>query len=114
MTSHYQDQARIYHEAIRNILFKEWDPIGVSEINEAKDEYDSYVGPIYKMLIARKSKNEIFGYLWWLETEHMGLTGDRQATEYFAEKLAKLPDEIDAALAQRATNDRNLYNTKKV
>ena len=94
MTINYQDRARIYHEAIRRILLKEWDPIGVCEIKEAQDEYDSYVGAIYKMLITRKSKNEIFDYLWSLETEHMGLTGNRQATEYFAERLAKLPDEI--------------------
>ena len=69
----------------------------MSEIKEAQDEYDSYVGAIYKMLISRKSKNEIFDYLWWLETEHMGLTGNRQATVHFAERLAKLPDEINNA-----------------
>ncbi len=94
MTTNYRDRARIYHEAIRRILLKEWDPIGVSEINEAQDEYDSYVGAIYKMLIARKPKNELFDYLWWLETEHMGVTGNRQATEHFTKRLAKLPDEI--------------------
>jgi hypothetical protein len=94
MTTSHQEQARIYHNAIRQILLKEWDPIGVSEIQEAQDEYDSYVGEIYKMLISRKPKHEIFDYLWWLETEHMGLTGNRQATEHFAERLAKLPSEI--------------------
>lgn len=97
MTTSHQDRARIYHEAIRRVLLKEWDPIGVSEIKEAQDEYDPYVGEIYKMLITRKSKNEIFDYLWWLETEHMGLAGNRQAAEHFAEKLAKLPDEIGDA-----------------
>lgn len=97
MTTSHQVQARIYHDAIRRILLKEWDPIGVSEIPEAQDEYDSYVGEIHKMLISRKPKYEIFDYLWWLETEHMGLTGNRQATEHFAERLAKLPDEISGA-----------------
>ena len=94
MTTNYQERTRVYHDAIRQILLKEWDPIGVSEIKEAQDEYDSYVGEIYKLLIARKPKHEIFDYLWWLETEHMGLTGNRQATEHFAERLAKLPDEL--------------------
>ena len=37
MTTSYQDRARIYHEAIRRVLLKEWDPIGVSEIKEAQD-----------------------------------------------------------------------------
>ncbi len=97
MKTNYQDRARIYHEAIRRVLLKEWDPIGVCEIKEAQDEYDSYVGAIYKILITRKSKNEIFDHLWSLETEHMGLTGNRQATEHFAERLAKLADEIGDA-----------------
>jgi hypothetical protein len=97
MKINYQDRARLYHEAIQQVLLKEWDPIGVSEIKEAQDEYDAYVGSIYKMLIARKSRAEIFDYLWWLETEYMGLIGNRQATEHFAERLTKLPDEIDYA-----------------
>lgn len=97
MTTNPEDRSRIYGEAIRRALLKEWDPIGVGEISEAQDEYDSYVGAIYKMLIARKKKNEIFDYLWWLETEHMGLTGNRHATDHFAERLAKLPDEIENA-----------------
>lgn len=97
MTTNYQNRARLYHEAIRRVLLKEWDPIGVSEIKEAQDEYDSYVGAIYNMLIMQKTKADIFDYLWWLETEHMGLTGNRQSTEHFAERLLKLPLEIGNA-----------------
>jgi len=95
MTSEHQNRAAAYHQAIRSALLKEWDPIGVAEIEAAQDEYDSYVSTIYKMLISRKPKHEIFDYLWWLETEHMGLTGDRQATERFAERLYRLPDDIE-------------------
>ncbi len=91
MTKNPQERARIYHDAIRRILLKEWDPIGVNEIEEAQDEYNSYVGAIYKLLIDRKAKHEIFDYLWWVETEHMGLTGNRQMTEHIAARLAKLP-----------------------
>ncbi|MCP1674012.1 hypothetical protein J2T57_001111 [Natronocella acetinitrilica] len=67
----------------------------MSEITEAQDEYDSYVPTIYKMLILRKPRHEVVDYLWWLETEHMGLTGDRQATEKFADRLMKIPDEVE-------------------
>jgi hypothetical protein len=49
------------------------------------------------MLIMQKTKADIFDYLWWLETEHMGLTGNRQSTEHFAERLLKLPLEIGNA-----------------
>lgn len=75
---------------IRRALFEEWDPIGVKAIPGAEDEYDSYIPEIYRLLLERKGKDEIFAYLWRLETEHMGLTGDRQATKRFAELLKKL------------------------
>jgi hypothetical protein len=70
----------------------------VKGIAEAQDEYDSYVPTIYKMLISRKLRHEIFSYLWWLETDHMGLTGDRQATEAFADRLMQIPDELDKSV----------------
>lgn len=80
-------RAKSLHAKIGEILLKEWDPIGIQDISEAQDEYDSYVPSIYRMVISRKPIHEIFDYLWWVETEHMGLTGDRQATESVAKKL---------------------------
>ena len=48
--SDHVDRARRYHDGIRRILLNDWDPIGVADIAEAQDEYDSYVGKIYGML----------------------------------------------------------------
>ncbi len=78
---------------IKQALLQEWDPIGVKDIPGAEREYDSYVPRIYEMLIQKKTKDEVFGYLWWAETERMGLTGDRQATSVFAQQLLLLADE---------------------
>src|SRR5688572_28289131 len=71
-------------------------PHRVSQIGEAQDEYDGYVGSVYKLLIQRSPVSKIFDYLWWLETEQMGLAGDRPTTQRFAERLARLPDEIES------------------
>lgn len=92
--SEHHDRARRYHRAIREALLHEWDPIGVGDIPEAQDEYDGYVASIYGLLIHRSPEQKIFDHLWWLETEHMGLTGDRQRTLQFANRLARLPEEI--------------------
>lgn len=97
MTTTNRNRARVFHEEIKRLLLIEWDPIGVKEIAEAQDEYDSYVPTIYKMLIERKSRHEIFEYLWWLETEHIGLIGDRQATEEFTDRLMQVPHEIETS-----------------
>jgi hypothetical protein len=88
------DRAKRYHAAIKVALLHEWDPIGVREDPDAQHEYDSYVPAIYKLLITRRAQHEIFDYLWWVETTHMGLTGNRQATEHFAERLMPIPGEI--------------------
>jgi tetratricopeptide (TPR) repeat protein len=97
MTTGFRSRARAFHEAIQRAFLNDWDPIGVRGIAEAQDEYDSYVPTIYKMLISRKPRYELFDYLWWLETQHMGLTGDRRATERFVDRLMQIPDEIEAA-----------------
>jgi hypothetical protein len=59
----FKERARRYHGAIKTILLKEWDPIDLSDVPEARDEYDSYVPGIHKMLIFRSTEQEVFEYL---------------------------------------------------
>ncbi|NGX48142.1 MAG: hypothetical protein K1000chlam3_01532 [Chlamydiae bacterium] len=75
---------------IQKILLKDWDPIGIQDIPEAQDEYDSYISSVYKLIQSKKSENELFDYLWWIETEHMGLSGNKKHTKSIARKLFKL------------------------
>jgi hypothetical protein len=60
---------------VREVLMREWDPIGVSDFAEAQDEYDAYVGKIYVMLMDdRASVGTIAEYLFDAATVHMGLS----------------------------------------
>ena len=77
---------------VRRALLEVWDPIGINLLPEAKDEYDHYVGYLCQLITANASKAAIIEHLWWLETEHMGLCGDREATEAFAGYLVDLRD----------------------
>lgn len=77
-------------EEIQKILLKEWDPIGIQDIPEAQDEYDSYISDIYKLIHSKKTESEVFDYLWEIETDHMGLSGDKKHTQTIAHKLFKL------------------------
>ena len=87
------ETAESLSKRISAILLKEWDPIGVQDSPEAFDEYDSYVMPLYKMLIDKKPLQDIFEYLVWAESQHMGLSiVDRQHTHLVAEKLKGLSD----------------------
>jgi hypothetical protein len=91
--SDFAIEAREARALIKRILLEEWDPIGVFEFPEAQDEYDTYVSEVYRLLSQRAGVCEMFDYLWWLETTHMGLSGDRQKTEKIAERLAGLISE---------------------
>lgn len=89
MSAHLE-KAKQLSKSIRSLLLGEWDPIGINDVPEASDEYDAYVRGVHKLLAAGNGATDVFDYLWWVETEHMGLPGDRQATLAVAEKLAQL------------------------
>jgi hypothetical protein len=49
--------------AIRHILFRQWDPIGVRDIEGSSDEYDSYIAPIYRILVGTRSEDDLIDLL---------------------------------------------------
>lgn len=77
-------------DKIKTIILNEWDPIGIQDLPEAQDEYGSYIPDIYRLIQLKKTENEIFDYLWGIETGHMGLSGDKGHTQAIAHKLFKL------------------------
>lgn len=62
---------------IRRILLTEWDPIGVADVPNAQDEYDSYVPEIARALDAGADAQSIAARLIAIETDRMGLAADR-------------------------------------
>ena len=92
--SEYKDRAQRYHHAIREILLRDWDPIGVSDVPEAQDEYDSYIPGIYARLIRGVSQQDVFDHLWQIETRNMGLAANHSKTEAVARKLIALSSQL--------------------
>jgi hypothetical protein len=60
-------------KAIRDVLMSDWDPIGVRDVPEAQDEYDGYVGGVYRLLASRAEAERIAAHLTYVETTMMGL-----------------------------------------
>ena len=75
---------------ISDVLLKEWDPIGISGVPEAQDEYGGYVAEIYELVAHKASQAEIFAHLWRIETDYMGLAGNRPKTESVAKRLFEM------------------------
>jgi hypothetical protein len=88
------DNDNLLQRRIHDALLHEWDPIGIEQFPEAQDEYDSYVPDVCHRLLSGASFEQVFDYLWSLETQHMGLRGDRQRTEQFANRVIEIGEEV--------------------
>ena len=77
---------RIYEE-IREILLNSWDPIGIKNEPQARDEYDSYIGGVYKLLKKGSSDEEIASYLWRVIEDRIQVHPARGATEKTVKEL---------------------------
>jgi hypothetical protein len=83
-------QSADLHDAVRTILLNDWDPIGVRDVPEAQDEYDSYAPAIARLVAAGTSVSDLSAHLLEIETDAMGLRGDASRAHSIAEKLRAL------------------------
>ena len=82
-------------ERVGEILHYVWDPIGVTGVPQARDEYDSYVPLVVKMLIDGRKKEEIAEHLSGIEGGHMGLTVSAKSREHAVKVAEALIDHYD-------------------
>ena len=82
------DRARQIKSGIRDVLLREWDPIGVRDIPEAHGEYDGYVGGVYRLLASNASEDQLVEHLDQIETAGMGLIAPGESAR--AERIAEL------------------------
>jgi hypothetical protein len=73
MASDEQRRARTIQESIHDILLRDWDPIGINDVSEAQDEYDSYIGGVYRLVASHYSIDQLVDYLATIESQTMGL-----------------------------------------
>lgn len=64
--------ARGVKREISRVLWEVWDPIGVNQFPEARDEYESYVNDLYIALINGASDEELARQLFSIASEDMG------------------------------------------
>lgn len=72
MTDPRKANALAIQDAIRKALMQDWDPIGVKDAPSAWDEYDAYIGGVYRILTSSRSEEELIEFLSTVETKHMG------------------------------------------
>ncbi|MVN23473.1 hypothetical protein [Mucilaginibacter arboris] len=83
MTKQYEKLYKVIDE----ILWKDWDPIGVNDIEDVRDEYQSYTPQIFSLTIQGADKVKIAEQLYKIETVNMGFTGNKNHCEEIAQKI---------------------------
>jgi hypothetical protein len=61
---------------IDEVLHYVWDPIGVADVPQARDEYAGYVPHVFQLLKGTEDGKDVADYLLWSSTEHMGTGPD--------------------------------------
>jgi hypothetical protein len=59
---------------VREILFREWDPIGVNGNPKCQNEYDSYAPGICRLLLNDADESRLAQHLSRLQRESMGMS----------------------------------------
>ena len=80
MTGSREKRAAEIQDSIRQILYHEWDPIGVSG-SAPEDEYDIYIAPVYRILAGSRSEQELVEFLSRTGEDIVGAT--RRPTEHY-------------------------------
>tara|TARA_R110002033_G_scaffold80813_1_gene131808 strand:- start:2111 stop:2401 length:291 start_codon:yes stop_codon:yes gene_type:complete len=85
------------NQRIDEVLYYEWDPIGVSDEPCARGEYSSYTMTILKYVLD-EDLNKIANQLSKIETDSMGLGSNKERNLKVAQRLLDYKDAIEQGL----------------
>ena len=83
-------RAQEIQQSIRNVLLRDWDPIRVQDEPQAQDEYDSYVGGVYRLIASGASPRVLAEHLARIERDAMGFGTSAEQLIEVGTKLSKL------------------------
>ena len=89
------------YQRIDEVMHYLWDPIGVSGVPQARDEYDNYLVHLLGMLLRYEDQQSISAYLNKVEGEYMGLTPNKDKADEVADVLIRWRD----ALKEKYSNN---------
>lgn len=81
---------QILYRQIDEILWTDWDPIGINDCEQARDEYTGYLPHVWRFKLQSADPETIAQYLFDVETDRMGLNGDIEHCRKVADKIISL------------------------
>jgi hypothetical protein len=82
-------RAREIRDSICEVLARDWDPIEVKDTPEARDEYDRYIGDVYRLL-STGEESAMATHLASVERDAMGFSTSAEALLPLAGRLRQL------------------------
>lgn len=83
-------EQKVIYESIDEILWTEWDPIGVNDIEDVRDEYQSYTPTIFSLRIHGATKEAIANKLFEIETKAVGVIGNIDHCRKVADQIINI------------------------
>lgn len=78
------------YKNIEEILWKNWNPIGIDNSEDYDEEYKNYAHHIFKLKNDGADKHKISKYLYDLETINIGLAGNKNRCDEIAQIILNL------------------------
>ena len=75
---------------IDEILWIYWDPIGVNDDFNARSEYQSYIGGLYKLILTNVNAEELKNYLRKIEKEEIRIKSSDKGMKKIIIKLMEI------------------------
>ena len=68
-----KNRALKVQDSIRQVLLRDWDPVGICCDPTLNEEYDAYIAPVYRILVTTRSEDELIECLRRLEQDEIGV-----------------------------------------
>jgi hypothetical protein len=82
------------YRGIDEILWSDWDPIGINLLSSNRSEYQSYIPVIFSMVMKNASSLELEQYLDDVVKNRMGLRSSKKSNKPVAEKIVALKNRL--------------------
>lgn len=73
MTESKERRATEIQDTIREVLFRDWDPIGLNGNDNLRDEYDGYIARVYRVLVGSRSEDDLVQLLYRIKLDEVGV-----------------------------------------
>ena len=82
------------YRGIDEILWNDWDPIGINLLPSSRDEYQNYIPVIFRMVMKSVSIQDLEEYLDDVVRNRMGLRSIKKSNQPVAKKIIALKNQL--------------------